>query len=161
MAHQAQMFVKGKMQGDIKGDSLLTTKDKKDSFDVLSLEHDVTLPHEARTGQVSGKRVHHPMVAEIRIGDATPKFFKALTTGESLEVVFKFFRHDQEGAEKLYLTTKLEKAFLTSIKTEVPDVLSEQGTKVGNTHLLSFIYSRITWTAEGGVEHIDSWAEHT
>ncbi len=159
MAIQAYMFVKGTKQGDIKGECV--QQQGKDGFEILSLSHEVTMPVEARTGQVAGRRVHHPFTVEKVIDKGSPMLYKALTTGEQLSVEIRWMRPDPGGGqEQQYFTTKLGKAVLTSIKTEIPDIVDAEGRAGRHNEYLSFTYGEITWTDKvNGGETIDKWAE--
>ena len=58
MALTAYMKLKGKSQGDIKGDCE-QGGDKKDSILVYATEHKVEIPKDTHTGLPTGQR-HHP-----------------------------------------------------------------------------------------------------
>jgi len=159
MSMQAHMWIEGKKQGKIDGPSKIKGREK--SFEVLALDHQVTLPFESRTGSVAGKRVHHPLVVVKTVDEASPKLYKAITTGEHLKVEVRWFRPHPEGgaSEQHYFTTKLEGAVLTAIKPTIPNINESRGASVGHQEQLSFIYDTITWTYQGGGEHIDKWLE--
>ncbi len=159
MGMQAHMWLKGTKQGAIDGPSKLKGREK--SFEVLAFNHEVLLPYESRTGQVSGKRVHKPVTVLKPIDEATPKLMKAITTAEHLTVEIKFYRpHPQGGAsEQHFFTVKLENAVLTSINSYMTNVAEKAPGGFGQLEQLAFIYDKITWTVQGGGEHIDSWIE--
>jgi type VI secretion system secreted protein Hcp len=159
MAMQAHMWIEGSKQGKIDGPSKIKGREK--SFEVLAFDHQVTLPFEARTGMVAGKRVHYPLVVLKTVDEATPKLYKAITNGEHLKVEVRWYRPHPDGgaAEQHYFTTKLENAVLTAIKESIPNVSESKGTTLGHLEQLSFIYNVITWTFQGGGEHIDKWLE--
>jgi type VI secretion system secreted protein Hcp len=159
MAIQAHAWIEGAKQGKIDGPC--TMKGREKSFEVVALDHQVTLPFEARTGHVAGKRVHHPLVLVTSVSEASPKLYKAITGGEHLKVEIRWYRPDPKGgaSEQHYFTTKLAGAKLTSIKATIPNVSESRGTTLGHHEQLSFIYDEITWTFQGGGEHIDKWVE--
>lgn len=159
MGMQGHMTIKGNKQGAIDGPSKIKGREK--SFEVLSYNHEVTVPFESRTGMVSGKRVHHPVVLTIPISEAEPKLAKALTTAEHLTVEIKFFRPHPDGgaSEQQFYTVKLENAKLTGMAPYMPNVAEKAPGGFGHLEQLSFIYDTITWGITGGGEHIDKWLE--
>ena len=85
MALTAYLAVKGKTQGDIKGDSK-QGGDKKDKILVYSIDHSVEIPKDTHTGLPTGQRIHHPLTIVKHKDAATPKLFKASCTGEQSDV---------------------------------------------------------------------------
>lgn len=55
----AYMAVKGKNQGDIKGDCA-QVGDKKDKILVYGSDHQVEIPKDTHTGLPTGQRIHKP-----------------------------------------------------------------------------------------------------
>lgn len=115
MAFEAYGTVKGKTQGDFKGESPREAHNKK--FAVLRFEWGVSSPKDQKTGASSGRRTHSPFVFHKELGASTPQFFQALTTNEMItEALFEFTRTTPEGVEEIYMTVKLTDAQVASIK---------------------------------------------
>jgi type VI secretion system secreted protein Hcp len=159
MPMQLHMTIEGAKQGAIDGPSKIKGREK--SFEVLAFNHEVTLPFEQRTGTISGKRVHHPLTVLKTVDDASPKLYKAITNGEHLKLEIKWYRPHPDGgaAEQHYFTTKLANAKLISIGPHMPNVNEKSQLGTGHLEQLSFVYDEITWTFQGGAEHIDKWLE--
>ena len=90
MALTAYMKLKGKSQGDIKGDCE-QGGDKKDSILVYATEHKVEIPKDTHTGLPTGQRIHHPYKITMAKSQASPKLYKACCTGEQLEVTLDYY----------------------------------------------------------------------
>lgn len=136
-------------------------KDREKSFEVLSFEHEVTAPFEARSGEVTGQRVHHPLKVLKTVDEGSPKLYKAIKKKEHLTVEIKWYRPAPEGSKPMqhYFTTKLENAKLVSIKPQVPNVNETAHSGTGHLEELSFVYDTITWTFQGGGAQKDKWTE--
>jgi type VI secretion system secreted protein Hcp len=121
---------------------------------VLSLEHSITIPRDAQSGQPSGARLHQPIQVTSYIDKSTPLMNQALVTGESLEVIIKFFRLDSEGMPENYYTILLEEATVVDAQVWAPASDPERRQLVQ----YSFSYSTIAWTHEtAGTEGSDDW----
>lgn len=159
MPMQLHMTIKGKKQGAIDGPSKIKGREK--TFEVLAFNHEVTLPVEQRTAVICGKRQHHPMTVLKVVDEASPKLYKAITTGEHLDVEIKWYRPHPDGgaSEQHYFTTKLAGAKLVSVAPFMPNVNEKAQSGTGHLEQLSFVYDEITWTFEGGGSHIDKVTE--
>ncbi len=159
MPMQLHMTIEGKKQGKIDGPSQMKGREK--SFEVLSFNHEVTLPFEERNGAVSAKRSHHPLTVLKTVDEASPKLYMAITQGEHLNVEIKWFRPHPDGgsSEQHYFTTKIANAKLISIAPHMANVNERSQVGTGHLEQLSFVYDEITWSFQGGGEHIDKWLE--
>ena len=86
MALTAYMSVKGKSQGDIKGDCP-QGGDKKDKVLVYGIDHSVEIPKDTHTGLPTGQRIHMPFTVTKHKDNASPMLFKACCTGDRKSVV--------------------------------------------------------------------------
>lgn len=121
---------------------------------VLSLEHSITIPRDAQSGQPSGARLHQPIQVTSYIDKSTPLMNQALVTGESLEVIIELFRPNLEGMPEHYYTILLEGATVVDARVWAPASDPERRQLVQ----YSFSYSTITWTHEtAGAEGSDDW----
>ncbi len=156
MAYTFRVKVKGKKQGQFKGES---ARDKwKDQWmEGLSYNHEIKSPRDVTTGQAAGKRQHGSTTFTKEWGPATPQIFQALCTNEVLpEVRFEFYKTNATGEEYVYHTITLTNATISNIKymtgasTEGANSSKHQGAI--DTHELeavSFSYQKIS------VENID------
>jgi type VI secretion system secreted protein Hcp len=157
MALTAYLAVKGKSQGDIKGDCP-QGGDKKDKMLVYSLDHQVEIPKDTHTGLPTGQRIHKPFTFVKHKDNASPKLFKACCTGEQCEVVFDQYRIKPDGTEEKYFTVKLEEAIIVNMREYTPLTFVPENKIYHDMEEVSFTYSKITWTYnDGNIEYVDNW----
>jgi type VI secretion system secreted protein Hcp len=157
MALTAYLAVKGKTQGDIKGDCP-QGGDKKDKILVYSIDHNVEIPKDTHTGLPTGQRIHHPLTIVKHKDVATPKFFKACCTGEQSEVTLDQYRIKADGTEEKYFTIKLEEAIIVSVREFTPITFLPDNKPYHDMEEIAFTYSKITWTYnDGNIEFVDDW----
>ncbi|GHU17264.1 hypothetical protein FACS189475_00830 [Betaproteobacteria bacterium] len=157
MALTAYLTVKGKTQGDIKGDSK-QGGDKKDKILVYSIDHSVEIPKDTHTGLPTGQRIHHPLSIVKHKDGATPKLFKASCTGEQSDVTLDQYRIKEDGTEEKYFTIKLEKAIIVNVREYTPITFLPDNKPYHDMEEISFTYSKITWTYnDGNIEFVDDW----
>jgi type VI secretion system secreted protein Hcp len=121
------MKVTGKKQGAFKGDDNAPTK-SAGLITVTAYLFDVVSPHDAASGQATGKRQYKPLVATHVVGGSSPQFLTAIATNETLtSVVINFFRSDRRGGEVNYYRVTLTDASLTEVRqfTSGADVLED------------------------------------
>ena len=111
------MFLKvtGSRQGLIKGES----KDAahREEIEIESFSYEVTQPYSVSGGGVGvGKRQHAPFRFRMRAQSASPKLFKAATTGEHLKEVVLTCRK-AGGKQHEYLKWIFRTAFVVHYKT--------------------------------------------
>ncbi len=140
------MELTGENQGNIEGSC--EQHGREGTIVILGYEHRVHIPLDAQSGLPSGKRIHSPLTVVKTVDKATPKLYRALSTGERMtEVTVKFYSIDQMGQEAHYYTVKLEDAIIVDIRACYPRLES-----------VSLTYSRIIWTWEpDGIESQDDW----
>jgi len=157
MALTAYMAVKGKTQGDIKGDCG-QGGDKKDKVLVYALDHTVEIPKDTHTGLPTGQRIHHPMTVTKHKDQASPKLFKACCTGEQCSVTLDYYRVSPDGREEKYFTIKLEEAIIVSTHAYTPLTFLPDNKPYHDMEEISFTYSKITWTYnDGNIAYVDNW----
>jgi len=157
MALTAYMAVKGKSQGDIKGDCA-QGGDKKDKIVVYGINHSVEIPKDTHTGLPTGQRIHNPFTFIKHRDCASPMLFKACCTGERCEVVFSQYRIKPDGTEEKYFTIKLEEAIIVNMREYTPLTFLPENKPYHDMEEVSFTYSKITWTYDdGNIEYVDDW----
>jgi type VI secretion system secreted protein Hcp len=140
--------IEGTKQGKFKGEGRSI-----DRIEGLRFSYEVAAPHDALTGQTSGRRQHRPLTITKEWGASTPQLLQALATNEVLKsVVIEFVRTSPQGREEVYYSIKLTNASISDIKqytdkesmTELEDV--------------SFTFQRIELENRlGGTSAIDDW----
>ena len=115
MAFPAFFSVIGSKQGQFKGETVEARRRDK-WMTVLSFSMDLESPHDAATGQLSGKRQWRPIKVVKEWGAASPQGLAACATNEILrEVVFEFTKTNPNGEEYVYQTIKLTNAMIAGV----------------------------------------------
>jgi len=76
----------------------------------------VAAPRDVATGQMSGKRQHSDITIVKYVGDSSPMFAKAMTTGEILTSVDISFFHGTGTNPEVYKTVHMTNVMITAIK---------------------------------------------
>ena len=114
---------------------------------VLSLEHNVTLPTDDRTGQVTGHPRHKYLRVKKFIDRSSPLLAGALVNPTDLEIEFEFYRQGSNGSEHFYTIT-LEGAKIVDIRTDSPDIMDRENDNKVASEFITFSYSKIDWEHE-------------
>jgi len=140
----------GQTQGEIEGGA--TMKNFEGWMNVFGFGHGVVVPFDPSSGQRTGQRRHQPLRLYKAIDKATPKLYRALVTGESVDCEVRFFQTSKQGTLVNYFTIELENGFLS-------DITAASGSEgAGTREVVSIIYQQITWTYEnGGISTTDEW----
>jgi type VI secretion system secreted protein Hcp len=165
MAYEFYVSVKGKKQGQFKGES---PKDKRKDkwFAGLSYNHEIKSPRDMATGQASGKRQHGAITFVKEWGPATPQIATSVCTNEVLaEVNFEFIKTNPNGEEYIYQTIKLTNATVSNVKymtgTGEEGAGSAKHQSAFDTHELeavSFTYQKIEIeNKDGKTMFLDDW----
>jgi len=127
-------------EGTIQGD--VTEPGMEGTIQVFGLNHQMS------EGIAAGERSYlaqSRLTVETRVGMHTPKLYEALSTGEYLTVIIRWYELDPDTQEILhYFTIKLEDAIVASIKQSSV----ERGGNLVQIEEISFTYSGITITHE-------------
>jgi type VI secretion system secreted protein Hcp len=170
MAFQAHVSIKGKKQGQFKGEGI-QDKRKDKWIPVLSFTSEVQSPRDIATGQPSGKRQWRPIKITKEWGAASPQGLVSCSTNEVLpEVTFEFTKTNADGAEYVYQTVKLTDATLCAINRFTGGNDVEGGTSSRHTAALdtmeleewNFTFRKIEVTDnDGKTSFSDDWATTT
>jgi type VI secretion system Hcp family effector len=76
----------------------------------------VAAPRDTATGQMSGKRQHSDITIVKYVGDSSPMFAKAMSTGEILTSVDISFFHGSAANPEIYKTVHMTNVLVSSIK---------------------------------------------
>jgi len=154
MALNAYLTLQGVKSGDIKGSC--TLKGRENQIVVVASHHAVSAPHDAATGQPTGKRQHQPFVITKEVDKATPLLYQALDNGEELsEFALHFWRPGVKtamgtGGEVQYYTVRLKQARITSISFQQPSTRDLDMQKVAEFEEIAFTYQHIEWVWNDG-----------
>jgi type VI secretion system secreted protein Hcp len=116
MAFQAHIAIKGKKQGQFKGEGI-QDKRKDKWMPVLSFDMGIKSPRDIATGQASGKRQWSPVKIVKEWGAASPQGLQACSTNEVLlEVNVEFTKTNPNGEEYIYQTLKLTNGTISQVR---------------------------------------------
>lgn len=150
------MSIKGKTQGDIKGEC--KQKDKEDLIVCYAMDHVVEIPRDTHTGLPTGQRIHDPLRVTTAIGKHTPQVFQACCSGEHVDVVIDMYRIDEKGQEEKYYTIKLTDAIVVETREWYPETFLAENKPFLHMQDVSFTYAGIAWTYNtDGIEAEDKW----
>lgn len=127
MATQAYVAIKGKKQGQFKGEGV-QAKRQETWIPVLGFFMGLKTPRDAATGQARGKRQHAPVTIVKAWGAASPQGLTACSTNEVLsEVSIEFQKTNANGEEYVYQTVKLTDATLVEVTRFDGDLQPSEG----------------------------------
>lgn len=162
MALNAYLKLKGQKQGEIKGSVI--QKGREGKIAVIAVEHALSVPRDAATGQATGKRMHRPFSVTKALDASTPLLYSALVNNELMtEFELQFWTPQARagagsGIEVQHYTVRLFNARLVDSRFHLPDNRNPDLLKYTEYEELSFVYGRIEWTwVAGGITADDVW----
>jgi type VI secretion system secreted protein Hcp len=123
MSFQFYLSVKGKKQGNIKGESTKNGKGQSSTKGVLchGFQYAVESQYDAGTGQATGRRQHKPLVITREVDSATPILYHAMCTNEGFQTAtLSFVRPDSSGKEVVFKTIELTNGSISKIEYAQP-----------------------------------------
>ncbi len=157
MPTPSYVWFKDNTGGDIKGS--VAIGGREGTSEIMEFHHDLHIPVDIHTGQVTGKRVHGPVTLIKAYDAASPYLYKACCEGQTLQdVTIKWYMTDDTGSEKVYFTHKLEDVKVARIQAHMPNTKDPEKERYVHLEEVSLVYSKITWTyADGNIEYVDQW----
>ena len=141
-AQAVYVSIQGSVQGDILGDSTVTSMDREDCIEALEYHHLMEIPEGASAIN------HQTIIITKRFDRSGPQLLMAMDTSEGLEVTFRFFRPTGTGGEEMYQTILLTDARIVSIEPLSPDTLNPETAARPATERIRFSYGTITLVYE-------------
>jgi type VI secretion system Hcp family effector len=140
---------------------------------VHSVRHQVNTPIDATHGNVTGRRVHSPIVVAMTVDTSIYQYYQKLIEkdkdgSKTLAVDIGFFRPQQaniglfgKGETAPYYNIQLKDAYVVSINFVMPDSRAQQGSPDANRQEyveVTFAYREIHFLfADGNKEAVDQW----
>ena len=145
--------------GEIKGGC--TVAGREDSIEVLEFNHEVRIPTDPDTGQLTGTRKHEAFRIVKAFDQSSPLLYKAVCEGLTYETLrLEWYKIDDEGAEIMYFKHDLEQVKVCSVKPIMYNVKAKEYERYVHMEEISFRYGKISWEyPDGGFMHSDSWLE--
>jgi type VI secretion system secreted protein Hcp len=154
VAYTAYISIKGKKQGQFAGDG--SNKQNKNRILITSFSFSVESPHDASTGQASGKRQYQPIVIRKYWGEASPQVYQALVTNEVLtQVLVEFVTTDPQGKEVVDHSFTLTNATISQVKEFTES--TPPTTEVKDLEEISFTFQKIEIKDKSGKTFTDDW----
>lgn len=161
MPSPGYLWLKDGQGNDIK--SAVKVKGREGSAEIYSFHHEVYIPTDEHTGNLSGTRKHTPFVITKQFCSATPVLNKACCSGQNLkEVKLSWYRIDDSGKEQEYLRQLLTNAKVVSVKPLVKDIKDKTKEHYGHLEEVAFRYEKIQWLyLDGNISSEDTWIERS
>ncbi len=163
-AETVHLFLTGKSQGWIQGDSTQVSLGRENSIEAVAYTQMVVGEPDPKTGITGLVRNHFPVTILKRLDKSTPKLFLAWRNHEPLTAVFKFYRPNPsgDGTTQQFYTVTLRGAFISGIRREVLNVMDPQTAMLPPVERISFTYNEIqeVWE-DGGFSVGDEWHADT
>ncbi len=163
MALMAYLKLKGQQQGEIKGS--VTQKGREGRIAVIASAHEIVAPHDAGSGQPTGKRQHKPFVLTKEVDVATPPLHTLLVRNETItDWELQFWAAQARGGsgagtEVQHYSVRLFDARLVGLHFQMFDLRDPVLAKLPEREILTFVYGRIQWTwTLGGLVAEDHWS---
>ncbi|MAD88282.1 Hcp family type VI secretion system effector [Pseudoalteromonas phenolica] len=159
MAIPAYMWLKDDQGNDVKGS--VSVAEREGSIEILHFDHELRIPTDNDTGELTGTRKHEPFVITKAVDAATPYLYKACSNGQTLKTLeLKWYRIDDTGTEREYFRHTLQDVKITSISPTMHNVKDLDKERYPHLETVHMRYKRITWTyLDGNIEFSDSWTE--
>jgi type VI secretion system secreted protein Hcp len=159
MAETVHLFLKA--QGvDIKGESTQTSLGRQDSIECVYFDHSVDITKAPASAQSAGKKTYAPIIIRKRIDKSSPLLFKALTTNQVIDAVFKFYRPKAtgDGTTEQFYTISIKQGQVVSIRDYVADTLTPETSTLPALEEVGIIFKSISWNyTNGGITAEDNW----
>lgn len=161
MALNAFALLKGKSQGEIKGESTQRGEHRDDALEIYGWNHEVISPRDAASGLPTGKRQHKPLQIIKKIDKASPLLMNALCTNEEIEeFTMRLYRPERSGSEQFFFEIKITGANISSIRHESRFNKEEKNMRIEPLEYVSLTYQTISWSqVVDSTTAQDSWAE--
>lgn len=161
MAIPAYLWLKDDGGADIKGDVDVTGREG--SIEILGLVHNLRLPTDARTGLITGTRIHAPLTFEKEIDSSSTYLYKAVATGQTLKSAeIKWYKINHAGQEAEYYNFFLEGVKVVSISPIMHNIKDPTKENYNHCECVELHYEKITWkNCDGNIIFSDSWNDRT
>lgn len=142
---------------DIEGDSTVTSLERADTIEVLSLEQTVSRPFDRATLQPTGRRIYAPIRFTKRLDRSTPRLRQALINNEVLAGHFRWFQLAGDGTTEHVMTLRFTQGRLTRCALRLPDTLGAETANLPALEEIELTVGTIEWEWEdGGVVFTDT-----
>ncbi len=160
MAENIALTITGAALGLIQGDSSVTSLNRANTIEVISLSHAVRANFERATGLATGRRYYEPIEFRKRLDKSTPRLREALVRNDSVSGTFKWFRPNPngDGTTQHFLTVTFGGGRITSAVMRLPDTLNPATATLAPYEDVTLVFNTIEWSwLPGGITALDEW----
>lgn len=143
---------------DIEGDSPVTSLERADTIEVVSMEQQMSRSFDRATLQPTGRRIYAPVRFTKRLDRSTPLLRKAMVNNEVVAGNFRWFRPDPDasGTTEQFFTLTFTEGRITKCTLKLPDTLSADTASLPPLEEIELTVGVITWSwTDGGIEFED------
>jgi type VI secretion system secreted protein Hcp len=142
-------------------DGSVNVAGREKSVEILEFEHEVRTPTDPDTGKLTSTRKHEAIRLLKAIDASSPYLYQAVCRGATFnEVVIKWYRINDAGAETEYFSHKLEDVKICSVRPIMHNVKDPSKEKFEHMEEVQLRYKKITWTyADGNLQSSDAWED--
>lgn len=139
----------------------VTVAGREGTIEVLQFDHEVRIPTDPDTGQLTGTRKHESFRIVKAYDKSSPPLYQAVCEGLTYDnVKLDWYKIDDEGAEICYFMHTLEQVKVCSVRPFMYNVKAKEYERYVHMEEVCFRYGKITWEyPDGGLMHSDSWLE--
>ena len=149
---------------NIPGDSSVSSLDRANTIEVVSLEQELFRPFDRATLQPTGRRVYAPIKFSKRLDRSTPLLRKALVQNEIVAGNFRWFRPNPvgDGTSERFFTITFTEGRITRCTLRLPDTLNAATANLAPLEDIEMTFGTLVWTwSSGGVEFTDTLVSST
>lgn len=148
----------------IEGDSTITSMERADTIEVLSLEQQLSSAFDRATLRATGRRIYAPIRFTKRMDRATPLLRQALVQNQVMAGSFRWFRPDPGGAGTVQhcFTLDFTEGRITKCALRLPDTLDATAANLPMLEEVELTFTTITWTwVPDSISFEDTWGSST
>lgn len=159
MAIPAYLWLKDDQGSQINGS--VNVAGREGSIEVLEFNHNVYIPTDNDTGELTGTRKHAGISILKAFDASSPYLFKACCNGQRLkEAVIRWYKIDESGQEVEYYQHHLEGVKINSFSPMMANVKRTDLEKLPHIEDVVIRYEKVTHTyLDGNVSYSDSWTD--
>lgn len=143
---------------DIEGDSTVTSLERADTIEVISMEQQVSRSFDRATLTATARRIYAPIRFTKRLDRSTPLLRQALVNNQVVAGNFRWFRQSPsgDGTTEPFFTLTFTGGRITKCTLKLPDTLSADTASLPPLEEIEVAVGVITWSwTDGGVEFED------
>ncbi len=150
-------------EAPIEGDSSITSMDRADTIEVLSLEQQLSSAFDRATLLATGRRIYAPIRFTKRLDRSTPLLRQALVQNQVMAGSFRWFRPNPgaTGTMQHCLTLDFTEGRITKCALRLPDTLDTTTSALPLLEEVELTFTTITWTWVPGGSFDDTWGSTT